>query len=199
MNKKTIALETAEYRSIIEAAQQGFTYEDETGKTHKFRANQQLSVILQLEAACGLRIGDILGMRISDIVKDGGRHRLNIREQKTGKIRTYTVPEAVFSFICSWAFQNGKSKNDKLFSITPRAIQKQLQIVCSHLGLEGVSTHSFRKTFATEAYRSSDYNIELVRQLLQHSSTVTTQRYIGISRKEIEGALQNASDVYLLG
>lgn len=40
-------------------------------------------------------------------------------------------------------------------------------------------------------YENNNYNIELVRVLLQHSSVSITQRYIGLQRKEIENALQN--------
>lgn len=199
MNKTTVALSQEDYKQIIQTIQQGFIYADESGATHKFRPNQQLSVILQLEALTGMRVGDILALRIGDIIKDGTRHRLDIQEQKTGKYRTFTVPEAVYSFICSWAVEHGKGKHDRLFDLTVRAVQKQLAIVCGYLGLENISTHSFRKTFATTAYTNSNFNVELVRKLLQHSSVTTTQRYLGVSQREIETALQSVTEDYLLG
>ncbi|MDD4805136.1 MAG: tyrosine-type recombinase/integrase, partial [Candidatus Pacebacteria bacterium] len=51
--------------------------------------------------------------------------------------------------------------------------------------------HSFRKYFATNIYLNNNYNIELVRKILQHSSAAVTQKYIGIQQKDIELALQN--------
>lgn len=39
-------------------------------------------------------------------------------------------------------------------------------------------------------YCNNDFNIELVRTLLQHSNIMTTQRYIGIGTKDLEIALQ---------
>ena len=57
------------------------------------------------------------------------------------------------------------------------------------LPLRQYGTHSARKLFATKVYVENDYNIELVRVLLQHSSVVTTQRYIGIQQKQVEDAL----------
>ena len=78
-----------------------------------------------------------------------------------------------------------------MFPLTERAVQKQLRLVCDYLDIPGVSTHSFRKFYATEIYRNSGYNIALVQQLLQHSSTAVTQRYIGIQPKEIEAAIEN--------
>lgn len=199
MNKRTVALSSEDYKKIIEHIQTGFQYEDEAGGKHRFRPNAQLAVILQLEATTGLRISDILKLRIRDMPKDGNRHRLDVIEQKTKKPRTFTVPENVYQFICIYAMENGKGKDDFLFTVKERAVQKQLAIVCDYLGLERVSTHSFRKSFATTAYENSGYNIELVRQLLQHSNTTTTQRYIGVAQRELENALTSVTSEYLVG
>lgn len=204
MNKKTVALSAEDYREIIIAIQNGFTYEQD-GKQKRFRSNIQLATILQIEANTGMRIGDILNMTMASIVKDGERRRLDITEQKTSKKRTFTIPDRLYSFLNEYAMENGIHKDQPLFNgnkgkrISERAIQKQLAIVCDFLGIAGVSTHSFRKTFATNAYTDSNYNIELVRQLLQHSSTITTQRYIGVSTKQVEDALQNVTNKLLIG
>lgn len=58
------------------------------------------------------------------------------------------------------------------------------------MGLGGnYSSHSFRKMYASEIYNENGHDIELVRVLLQHSSAVTTQRYIGIRPDQIESAI----------
>lgn len=192
-NKKTVALDDSAYKEIITAIKTGFTYLDENNRERKFRRNPQLAIVLQLEAVLGLRISDILNLKLSDIVKDGNRYRLDIVEQKTKKARTFTVPADVYRFICDYAIDQEKGKTEQLFTVGERAVQKQLAIVSKHLQLDNVSTHSFRKRFATQTYTNSQYNIELVRQLLQHSSTTTTQRYIGVGTKQIEEALASVS------
>ena len=68
-------------------------------------------------------------------------------------------------------------------------------MVCDYLGFEGISTHSFRKFYATEIYKNSNYNIALVQQLLQHSSAAVTQRYIGIEPQRIEAAIEGHSQL----
>ena len=55
---------------------------------------------------------------------------------------------------------------------------------------EGISTHSFRKWYATEIYKNNGYDITLVQRLLQHSSAAITQRYIGIEPERIEKAIE---------
>lgn len=185
-NKKTIALTTEQYELIINSIKEGFTYD---GK--KFRANNRIATALVLQANLGLRIGDVLGLTLNSIVKDGNRYRLDIIEDKTDKPRTFTVPTEIYNYIKMYCLENGIKADATIFDITERAVQKQLKLVCQHLNIEGISTHSFRKYFATQIYVNNNYNIALVRELLQHSNTSITQKYIGISTQEVENALNN--------
>ena len=62
-----------------------------------FRANDRIATALILEANLGLRISDILNLKLCDIVRDGNRYRLDITEQKTEKKRTFTVPTELYN------------------------------------------------------------------------------------------------------
>lgn len=186
-NKKTLALTTNQYKEIIQTMRQGFIKVDKK----IFRPNERIATALVIQANLGLRIGDVIALRLKDIVKDGERYRLDIKEEKTGKTRTFTVPTEIYSYIKNYAYDNNIKKEAKLFDMTDRAIQKQLKIVCDYLGFTGVSTHSFRKYFATQIYVNNNYNIKLVCDLLQHSNLAITQKYIGIQQKDIENALAN--------
>lgn len=154
------------------------------------RPNDRIAAALMLEANLGLRISDIVKLHLTDIVRDGERYRLSIIEQKTGKLRNFTVPLALYQFIRLHCVDNHIQENKRIFPLTTRQIQKHLKIVCDYLGYSGISTHSFRKFYATEIYTKSGYNIALVQQLLQHSSAAVTQAYIGIQQKEIEQAIE---------
>lgn len=92
-------------------------------------------------------------------------------------------------YIDNYCLRNGIKDNDRIFPITERAVQKQLKLVCDYLELDGISTHSFRKWYATEIYKNNDYDIVLVQRLLQHSSSATTQKYIGIETQKVETAI----------
>ena len=171
MNKKTKALTTEQYKEIIQTMKEGFC---------GCRPNERVATALVLEGNLGLRISDIVKLRLCDIVLDGDRYRLEIVEQKTGKSRVFTVPLVIQQYIENYCLRNGLRRDELIFPLTERAIQKQLKIVCDYLGFEGISTHSFRKWYATEIYKNSGYDIALVQRLLQHSSAATTQRYIGM-------------------
>lgn len=185
MNKRTIALTDQQYIDIITAIKSGFCH---AGREYK--PNERIATALTLEANLGMRISDILHLHFCDIIKDGDRYRLNISEIKTGKERSFTVPEEIREYINAYRVRNRMSERQRLFDLSERQVQKHLQAACEFLGIDGVSTHSFRKYFATQIYVNNGYNIELVRQLLQHSSAAVTQKYIGIQQKQVEDALK---------
>ena len=191
-NKKTLALTTEQYKDIITTMRTGFIGADDK----VFNPNTRIATILVLQANLGLRIGDVLQLRLNSFIKDGDRYRLDITEKKTSKSRTFTVPAEIYSYIQGYAYDNEIKVTAKLFEIGERAVQKQLKLVVDHLGIQGIGTHSFRKYFATQIYINNNYNIKLVSELLQHSNTTITQRYIGIEQKDIETALNN--HIYLL-
>ena len=181
MNKKTTALTTEQYKEIITALKEGFS---------GCRPSERIATALVLEGNLGLRISDVLRLRPADIVLDGDRYRLEIVEQKTGKRRVFTVPLVIWQYIENYCLRHGVERNERMFPLTERAVQKQLAIVCDYLGYEGISTHSFRKWYATEIYKDSGFDIALVQRLLQHSSAAVTQRYIGIEPQRIEKAIE---------
>ena len=161
-NKKSLALTKEQYENLIGAMRKG-------GNT--FRANDRIATALVLEANLGLRIGDILKLRLQDIVLDGGRYRLDITEEKTQKKRIFTVPQPIYQYLRVYCIDHDIKTDQTIFPITERTIQKYLAKVTSELDV------------------NNNYNIILVQQLLQHSSAAITQRYIGISSKELEDAL----------
>ena len=186
MNKKCVALTEEQYKKSIELLRYGFMLD---GKFIK--PNERIAAVGIMQASLGLRLGDVLQLKMSSFVKDGGRWRLDIKEQKTGKVREFTVPIEVYSFIQEYALAMGIRREAKLFDVSERQVERHLNKVFTKMGLplHQLGSHSYRKMFATQVYVKNEYNIELVRVLLQHSSIQITQRYLNISHKLVEDAL----------
>lgn len=186
MNKRCVALTTEQYKHSIELLRNGFMLEGVL-----IKPNQRIATLEVLQASLGLRLGDTLSLKMSSFIKDGTRYRLDIFEEKTKKVRNFTVPIEIYSFIQQYALDNGIGMERKLFDISKRQVERHLNKVFSkmELPLRNYGSHSYRKYFATQVYVNNEMNIELVRVLLQHSSVAITQRYIGIGQKQIEEAL----------
>ena len=115
---------------------------------------------------------------------------MNYRELSTPALLIdREIMEDNLRFMQDYADAQGRPRDAALIPLTVRAVQKNLKIVADELGLENVSTHSFRKYFATDIYEQSGRDIVLVQTLLQHSSATVTQRYINIAPERIDKAL----------
>lgn len=175
-------LEYDEYMTIITLCQKGFTYKDEYGVKHIFRPNKQLAMAFILQANLGLRISDVLKLKPSTFKND----KLEVIEKKTGKLQYRTINRNLKELIYEYALENNIKSNDYLIQVKVRAIQKQLSIIANYLNLTNISSHSFRKLFGVTVYNQTNGNIELLKELFNHSNISTTQRYIKVSQKQID-------------
>lgn len=178
--KATRALSEEEYIEFIETMKEGFT---------GFRPNEHVAMALSVEAATGLRISDVLLLRPSSIVKYDREWHFNIVEKKTRKPRNFLVQDYVAINLKLYCAERGITGDDLIFPFKVRNVQARVAKVADYLDMKNISTHSFRKFFATKIYTENGNNIELLRKILQHSSVADTQRYIGVDTQKINEAL----------
>lgn len=186
LNKKCVAFTVEQYKESIRLLRSGFELNGV-----EIRPNSRIATIEVLQACLGLRLGDTLDLRMVSFIKDANRWRLDIVEEKTKKVREFTVPLDIYSFIQEYAYANNISKDAKLFDVSERQVERHLNKVFTKmtLPLRNYGSHSYRKFFATQVYVNNNYDIKLVQTLLQHSSPATTALYVGISQKNVEDAL----------
>ena len=173
-----------EYKSIVTTLRNGFYLNKISHKP-----NDMIATALVLESNLGLRIGDVLNLRLSDIIKDGDRYRLDIIEDKTNKKRTFTVPQSTYDYINRYCSKNNISDNELIFKTTERNVNKLLSACTEYLNLKNVSTHSFRKMSAYNIYQLTNFDIVATQEFLQHASPTTTQIYLKIGSNRLEKAL----------
>jgi len=91
-------LEIGEYRTIIKLLQSGFVAKNGS----VFRPNKPVALVLQLEASLGLRVGDVLALRVNNF-RDG---KLEIHEEKTGKLQYRDINRGVYDYVRDYAIEN---------------------------------------------------------------------------------------------
>ena len=102
MNYKCRDCTHEEFEQIVNTLRSGFMYHGQ-----KVKSKERIADALVLEANLGIRIGDVLKLRLADFVRDGKDFRINIIEQKTGKKRNFIVPNEVISFINEYCIKWG--------------------------------------------------------------------------------------------
>lgn len=145
-----------------------------------------------IQANLGCRIGDILHLSLSSLVRDGDHYRMDIIEEKTGKARRHQVPEPVYIYIRDYCAENGINPERRIFQFTERAVQKALKAAREYLDMPQTSTHSFRKFAGQQIYKNSGHDIEATREFFQHASVTTTQKYLAKSSEQLAQAINKS-------
>lgn len=138
----------------------------------------------------GLRISDILKLRVSDV----GGDRIIIKEGKTGKRTRYSLTSQLQRAFK--AYTQGKRAGEYLFRsrqgdnqpIGRRMAHKILREAADHFNLPDIGTHSMRKTFGYHLYKQT-HDVVLLQEIFNHSTPETTLRYIGINQDSIDKAI----------
>lgn len=134
----------------------------------------------EISLQTGLRIGDVLNLRTDDLRSNKNR-RISIRESKTGKRRSFTLPIELHQRALSisgkvYVFEH---RLDWRKHRTRQAVYKDLKRVANIFRLRpNVAPHSARKVFAVEAYRKSNGDLKRVQRLLNHSTEAVTMLYV---------------------
>jgi integrase len=142
----------------------------------------KLAQFMTPEAWLPLRVAFATGLRVGDVV---ALKRWNLRDngivyiaQKTSKAGFAPCPrgllEAMRAQIRGGFCFPAKRKRGH---ITRQAVWARVKRACKLAGIdcEGVSPHSFRKSFAVELLRKTD--LHTVQEALQHSSEFVTEQY----------------------
>lgn len=161
--------------------------------------NQRDYVLFILGISTGYRAGDLVKLKVRDVkeaLKDGRfiileSKKLNSKNIKKQNIKPREVPiidklkKILKEYIkdkrdWEYLFQSRKGINRP---INVSRVSVILDEAGKNFGLSNITAHSMRKTYAYKIYNESDYNIDVVKEMLGHSSREITSRYLGLDRE----------------
>lgn len=139
----------------------------------------------------GLRISDIVGLRIEDL---RGQSYFIVYEGKTTKRRTVHVPHLMADIADylddmddrGWVFPSRVGDGH----ITTTQAYRILAKAADFIGRKDIGTHSLRKTFGYHYYKKFN-NIAELMEIFNHSSQSITKKYIGIRDEEIADRMRD--------
>lgn len=148
----------------------------------------------------GLRVQDLLSLKVKDLVERKVGDRIFIREKKTGKENVFLMNKEIVS-----AFQEYlhvvnpepehfvfKSRKGFNYPLTTHRVTKMVKHWCSEINLNGnYGAHTLRKTWCYVQRTQYGVPWEVISKRLNHSSPAITRRYLGIKEEEVEEVLLN--------
>jgi site-specific recombinase XerD len=151
--------------------------------------NPKHRALLMLLYSAGLRVGEVVRLRPSDLDVDRGLVR--VRKGKGARDR-YTLlarraVDAVRLYLDAyptgpWLFPGGKPGRH----LTSRSVQRVVKQAAEAAGIaKDVTTHTLRHSFATHLLEGGT-NLRVIQQLLGHQSARTTQIYTHVATSTLE-------------
>ncbi len=163
------------------------------------KSNKRDYMLFVVGINVGLRVGDLLQLKISDVIEDNGKFKdkIVIDEEKTDKTRYFKLNDSAKESIQIYLDSlKSYDMNDYLFrsrkgneALRVDSTHKLIKNTLRDLNIKGnFGTHSLRKTWAYHTYMNNSSNPRILATLqkaLNHSSQDVTLRYIGIEQEEI--------------
>jgi integrase/recombinase XerD len=144
--------------------------------------NRALIVLMQ---RCGLRIGEAIALRASDLDVEAGT--LRVLHGKGDKARTLGIPRSALPYLLHWqATRKGlglTGRQPLLCSLKGTPLQHAyvnslLRRLARRAGIDRrVHAHALRHSFAVDLARKGT-SIVVIQAALGHASLLTTQRYV---------------------
>jgi site-specific recombinase XerD len=145
-------------------------------------------LVLMFAYGCGLRVSEIVRLRIDDI--DWDRDMIWVRQGKGRKDRGLMLPHMLQKLLRSYLADN--KSNVYIFETdarhkpyTSRTAEKIFENACIKSGVARKGgIHSLRHTFATHLLEQG-VDLRIIQELLGHASSKTTEIYTHVSNKTI--------------
>ena len=143
----------------------------------------------------GLRISDILKMRVRDVKN---KNYIYLREKKTGKEKRFAINDELKSILKKYVANKEEyeylilSPEGKNKPISRQQAYNILSEAGSEFGLEAIGTHTLRKTWGYHTYQATK-DVVAIQEILNHSSPAITLRYIGVNQDNKDKIMRTVS------
>ena len=162
------------------------------------RPRDRLLFVLGINS--GLRVQDLLALKISDVRTCSIGDRVSIKEKKTGKENVFIMNKEIKTALdeylrCAkrqddhYLFKSRKGQN---YPLTTYAVTMMVQRWCDEINLKiNAGAHTLRKTWCYQQ-RQMGSSWELLAKRLNHSTPSITRRYLGVQEEEVEEILMKS-------
>jgi integrase/recombinase XerD len=148
-------------------------------------------VLLQTAYACGLRLMEVVNLRIQDI--DSARMVVHVRQGKGNKDRLVPLSLRLLMELrdywrlhrpAQWLFYSHGNAGQQ--PVHPTAVQRQLQRAVKNAGLRKPATmHTLRHSYATHMLEAG-VDVMTLQKILGHRQLATTARYLHLRSDQLQ-------------
>jgi integrase/recombinase XerD len=164
------------------------------------RYPQRDVTMLLLTHWCGMRVGEVAALRLSDVLDASGDIRAEItlaaEQTKGSAARVVFVPERMRRQLQGYLQSAEKPAQGPYLFATQKAQRFSANSATQHLqrlyeraGIAGATSHSGRRTFITEL-AAKGVGVRVLAALAGHRSIQVTQKYIDVNDVMMRNAVE---------
>ena len=159
--------------------------------------NRRDLAIVQTLRRTGLRVSELVDLRLADITLAERSGQVRVRSGKGTKARQIPLSKDARQALSGYLEERKDSEEDKIFlgqrgPLTEKGIWDIVNKYAYRARLENVTTHTLRHTFGKNLVNVGT-PLDQVATLLGHESIETVRIYITPSEKDLEKAVRRAS------
>lgn len=152
-------------------------------------AREPYRIAIAIAAYTGCRMGEAIALKRENLLSNA----LVFTKTKTGKTRAVPMHPKLKAILdgarlpaSGYLFPSQSGKT--LPHITRQSVDKELRAVCEALGIQGVGTHSFRRTALT-GMKNANIPVKNIAAISGHESLNELARYLEVSEGDKQSAI----------
>jgi site-specific recombinase XerD len=157
--------------------------------------NKRDLAIIQILHHTGIRVGELVALRVIDLEIGERKGKLTVRWGKGGKYREVPLNNDARKAMTAYLAVRPQGSDDHVFigqrsnGLTVSAVQDVVEKYSQLAGLEGVTPHVLRHTFGKQTLDAGE-NLVTVATLMGHSRLDTTAIYTQPNQQDLERAVE---------
>jgi integrase len=163
------------------------------------KANPRDHLLFLMGVNNGIRVCDLIKLKVGQVRNLNVGDGLPIKESKTGKDNIIVINKTVYKALKNYLDEIQPNDEDYLFPsrkgnshIGSQRVSKLVKEWTGAINLKGnYGCHSLRKTWGYIQRTQFGVGFEIICKRYNHSSPAITMRYLGIEDKELHGVLMN--------
>lgn len=163
-------------------------------EVHKRGESRDIAMIEML-CGTGMRVGELVGLKVEDVEISGRRGSVLIRSGKGRSSRLIPLNVDVRKALAAWVEVRPTGHGEGLYlgqrgALTASAVWRLVRQYGDYAGIEELHVHQLRHTVLTRMVRELGMDLATVARISGHRDLRTLMRYCEPSRADLEAAVE---------
>lgn len=150
------------------------------------KKNPRDALLFNFSLHTGLKIADIINLKIKDVINAQGKIKTSIYVKVNGFTRKVHLPSSLRKYLLTYITHHYVGSRGFLFlgvkgdrPLTILQANRQLKMAAEMVGIENFGSNTARKTWAYMTYKKDESKLDFITEFFGQNTRKNTLKYIG--------------------